>query len=98
MSCSHPVRGNFTTPILMYRAAMGYAMKQIYAVDDQYYYMRPAPQALRNGSTLLQDPNLKVREDYADLSKLVEEISSLTVIESTDLCCSTAPSARLISA
>jgi hypothetical protein len=42
---------------------MGYAMKQIYAVNDQYYYTRPAPQALGKGSTLLQDPNLKVRED-----------------------------------
>jgi Protein of unknown function (DUF4238)/Ribosomal protein L7/L12 dimerisation domain len=64
---------------------MGYAMKQIYAADDQYSYTRPAPQALGNGSTLLQDPNLKVREDCADLSKLVDEISSLTVIESADL-------------
>jgi len=64
---------------------MGYAMKQIYASDDQYYYTRPAPQALGNGSTLLQDPNLKVREDCPDLSKLVDEISSLTVIESADL-------------
>jgi hypothetical protein len=34
---------------------------------------------------VLQDPNLKVREDYADLAKLVDEISSLTVMESTDL-------------
>ena len=42
---------------------MGYAMKQIYAVNDQYYYTRPAPQALGKGSTLLQDPNLKVREE-----------------------------------
>jgi len=42
---------------------MGYAMKQIYAADDQYYYTRSAPQALGSGSTLLQDPNLKVRED-----------------------------------
>jgi hypothetical protein len=64
---------------------MDYAMKQIYAADDQYYYTRPAPQALGNGSTLLQDPNLKVGEDCTDLSQLVDEISSLTVIESVDL-------------
>jgi hypothetical protein len=64
---------------------MGYAMKQIYAADDQYYYTRPAPQALGNRSTLLQDPNLKVREDCVDLSKLVDELSSLRVIESADL-------------
>jgi hypothetical protein len=64
---------------------MGYAMKQIYAADDQYYYTRPVPQALGNVSTLLQDPHLKVREDRADLSKLVDELSSLTVIELADL-------------
>jgi Protein of unknown function (DUF4238)/Ribosomal protein L7/L12 dimerisation domain len=64
---------------------MGYAMKQIYAADDQYHYTRPAPQALGNGSTLLQDPNLKVREDRVDLSRLVDELSSLTVIELADL-------------
>jgi hypothetical protein len=64
---------------------MGYAMKQIYAADDQYYYTRPAPQPLGNGSTLLQDPNLKVREDCADLLKLADELSGLTVIESADL-------------
>lgn len=66
-------------------AVMGYAMKQIYAADDQYYYARPAPHALGNGSTLLKDSNLKVREDCADLSKLVDELSSLTVIEAADL-------------
>jgi hypothetical protein len=42
---------------------MGFAMKQIYAADDQYYYTRPAWQPLGRGLTLLQDPNLKVRED-----------------------------------
>jgi hypothetical protein len=41
---------------------MGFAMKQIYAADDQYYYTRPAPQTLGRGFTLLQDSNLKVRE------------------------------------
>jgi hypothetical protein len=66
-------------------AVMGYAMKQIYAADDQYYYTRPTPQALGNTSTLLQDPNLKVREDCADLSKLVDRLSSLTVIEAANL-------------
>lgn len=44
-------------------AVMGYAMKQIYAADDKYYYTRPTPHALGTGSTLLQDPNLKVRQD-----------------------------------
>jgi ribosomal protein L7/L12 len=34
---------------------------------------------------LLQDPNLKVREDRVDLSRLVDELSSLTVIELADL-------------
>jgi hypothetical protein len=42
---------------------MGYAIKQIYAPNDQYHYTRPVPQPLGKGSTLLQDPNLKVRED-----------------------------------
>ena len=64
---------------------MGYAMKQIYAADDQYHYMRPAPQALGNGSTLLEDRNLKVREDSVDLSRLIDELSSLTVIELAEL-------------
>ena len=41
---------------------MGYAMKQIYAADDQYSYTRPAGKPLGKGCTLLQDPNLKVRE------------------------------------
>ncbi len=64
---------------------MGYAMKQIYAADSQYYYTRPTPHTLGNGSTVLQDPNLKVREESAGLSNLVDELSSLTVIESADL-------------
>jgi hypothetical protein len=42
---------------------MGYAMKQIYAGDDGFFYTRAAPQALGTAATLLQDPNLKVRED-----------------------------------
>jgi hypothetical protein len=64
---------------------MGYAMKQVYAANDQYQYTRPAPQAPRKWITLLQDPNLKVREDGVDLAKLVDELSNLTVIESTEL-------------
>jgi hypothetical protein len=64
---------------------MGSAMKQIYAADDQYCYTRPAPHAVGNGSMLLQDPNLRVREDSHDLSKLVDELSGLTVIEAADL-------------
>ncbi len=42
---------------------MGYAMKQIYARDDGFFYTRAAPQPLGTAVTLLQDPNLKVRED-----------------------------------
>lgn len=42
---------------------MGYAMKQIYAADDQFKYTRPAGKPLGRGCTLLQDANLKVRED-----------------------------------
>jgi hypothetical protein len=42
---------------------MGFAMKQIYSANDQYYYTRPALQTLGRGFTLLQEPNLKVRED-----------------------------------
>jgi hypothetical protein len=42
---------------------MGYAMKQIYAGDDGFFYTRTAPQPLGTAGTLLQDPNLKVRED-----------------------------------
>jgi hypothetical protein len=64
---------------------MGYAMKQIYAPNDRFCYTRPAPQALGNGSTLLQDPHLKVREEGTDLSKLVDDLSDLTVNGSTDL-------------
>ncbi|MGQ0682530.1 DUF4238 domain-containing protein [Bradyrhizobium sp.] len=41
---------------------MGCAMKQIYAADDQYRYTRPAGKPLGKGCTLLQDPNLRVRE------------------------------------
>jgi hypothetical protein len=41
---------------------IGYAMKQIYAADDQYRYTRPQGKPLGRGCTLLQDPNLKVRE------------------------------------
>jgi Protein of unknown function (DUF4238) len=42
---------------------MGYAMTQIYAADDQYRYTRPPGKALGKGCTLLQDSNLKVREE-----------------------------------
>jgi hypothetical protein len=41
---------------------MGYAMTQVYAADDQYRYTRPEGKPLGRGNTLLQDPNLKVRE------------------------------------
>jgi hypothetical protein len=42
---------------------MGFAMRQIYAADDQFYYSRPAGQPLGQGSSLLQDTNLKLREE-----------------------------------
>jgi hypothetical protein len=41
---------------------MGYAMKQIYAQDDKFFYTRAAPQPLGTAVTLLEDPSLKVRE------------------------------------
>ena len=50
-----------------------YAMKQIYAADDQYSYTRPAPQALGNGSTLLQDLNLKVRGRLPSLKACISD-------------------------
>jgi hypothetical protein len=31
---------------------MGFAMKQIYAADDQYYYARPAHSPIGRGFTL----------------------------------------------
>jgi hypothetical protein len=64
---------------------IGYAMKQVYAANDQFYYSRTAPHGLGVGSKLLQDPNLKVREDSVDLSMLADEISHLTVVEARDL-------------
>jgi hypothetical protein len=42
---------------------MGYAMKQIYAGDDAFFYTRSAPQPLGTAATLRHDPNLTVRED-----------------------------------
>ena len=42
---------------------MGYAMKQIYARDDGFFYTRAAPQSLGTAKSLLQDESLKVRED-----------------------------------
>lgn len=42
---------------------MGFAMNQIYAANDQFYYTGPVGHPLGRGSTLLQDPHLKVRED-----------------------------------
>jgi len=41
---------------------MGYAMSQIYAADDGFFYTRPAPQPLGTAATLLQDQSLKVQE------------------------------------
>jgi hypothetical protein len=42
---------------------MGYAMNQIYAVDDRFFYTRPAPHPLGTAVSLVQDQNLRVRED-----------------------------------
>jgi hypothetical protein len=42
---------------------MGYAMQQIYAGDDGFFYTRAAPQPLGTATLLLQDPNLNARED-----------------------------------
>lgn len=42
---------------------MGYAMKQVYAGDDGFFYTRAAPQPLGTAATLLQDPNLRIHED-----------------------------------
>jgi hypothetical protein len=42
---------------------MGFAMKQIYAKDDQYYYARPTHMPIGRGFTLLTDPILRTRED-----------------------------------
>ena len=67
---------------------MGYAMKQI-ATTLSHFRVPAAPAAYssidRRLRKLLQDPNLKVREDRVDLSSLVDELSSLTVIELADL-------------
>jgi len=57
------VEADFVTVASFNTTVMGYASSQIYAADDQYYYMRPFPQALGRGYSLLKDPNLKARDD-----------------------------------
>jgi hypothetical protein len=42
---------------------MGYAMRQVYATDDQFYYTRPNPQPLGRGYELAEDPIFDVREE-----------------------------------
>jgi hypothetical protein len=42
---------------------MGYAGRQIYSADDQFYYMRLFPQPFGRGYSLLDDPDLKSRDD-----------------------------------
>jgi hypothetical protein len=42
---------------------MGFAIKQVYAVDDTFSYTRQVGQTLGSGATLPQDPNLQVRGD-----------------------------------
>jgi Protein of unknown function (DUF4238) len=44
-------------------AVIGYASSQIYAADNQYYYMRPFPQAFGRGYMLVEDPNLKALDE-----------------------------------
>jgi Protein of unknown function (DUF4238) len=41
---------------------MGFAMKQIYSADDQYYYARSSHFPIGRGFALLKDPKFKVRE------------------------------------
>jgi hypothetical protein len=41
---------------------MGFAMRQIYSADDQYYYARGPYLPIGRGFTLLQDPKLTMRE------------------------------------
>jgi hypothetical protein len=64
---------------------MGYALKQIYAADDQCYYARPGAKSLDKLSTVLEDPNLKVRDDSPDLSNVADRLSKLTVSELKNL-------------
>lgn len=42
---------------------MGCASSQIYSADDQYRYMRPFPEPFGRGFSLLDDPNLRARDD-----------------------------------
>lgn len=41
---------------------IGYAKSQVYAKDDQYFYMRAYPNGLGRGFTLLSDPNFRPRD------------------------------------
>jgi len=42
---------------------MGFALKQIYSADDQFYYTRSPHEPIGRGFTLLQDTHFVVRED-----------------------------------
>jgi hypothetical protein len=41
---------------------MGFALKQIYSADDQFYYTRSPHEPIGRGFTLLKDPHFVVRE------------------------------------
>jgi Protein of unknown function (DUF4238) len=57
------VEADFLTVATYNNAVIGHASSQVYSADDQYYYMRKFPQPLGRGYSLLQDPNLKARDD-----------------------------------
>ena len=42
---------------------MGFALKQIYSADDQFYYTRSPHEPIGRGFTLLKDTHFVVRED-----------------------------------
>jgi hypothetical protein len=41
---------------------MGFALRQIYSADDQFYYTRSPHEPIGRGFTLLKDPHFVVRE------------------------------------
>jgi hypothetical protein len=42
---------------------MGFALKQIYSADDQFYYTRSPHEPIGRGFTLLNDTHFVVREE-----------------------------------
>jgi len=57
------IEANQHTVASVNATVMGFAMKQVYAAGDQFYYTRSPHEQIGRGFTLLKDPNLKVRED-----------------------------------